>query len=40
VDVTQVQALTVGVGDGTPSAQPAKDVDLVFFDDIRLTVLP
>jgi hypothetical protein len=40
VDVTKVQALTVGVGDGTPSAQPAQDVDLVFFDDIRLTVLP
>jgi hypothetical protein len=40
VDVTKVTALTVGVGDGTPSAQPAKDVDWVSFDDIRLMVLP
>ncbi len=40
VDVTKIQALTVGVGNGTPSAQPADDVDLVFFDDIRPTVLP
>jgi hypothetical protein len=40
VDLTQVKALTIGVGDGTASAQTGPDVDLVFIDNIRLGFLP
>lgn len=36
VDVTQVGKLTIGLGDGTTSAQVDEDLDSIYIDDIRL----
>jgi hypothetical protein len=37
VDLTAVQKLTIGVGDGTGSSQAADDVDTLYIDDICLS---
>ena len=37
VDLSQVSKLTIGLGDGTSSAQAEEDLDSIFIDDIRLT---
>jgi hypothetical protein len=36
IDLTAVRALTIGIGDGTLSDQPAGDLDTVYIDNIRL----
>jgi hypothetical protein len=36
VDLTAVQKLTIGVGNGTTSGQTDKDVDILYIDNIRL----
>ncbi len=40
VDLAKVKALTIGVGNGTASAQPGDDKDLVYIDSIRLVAPP
>ena len=40
VDLTKVKTLTIGAGSDAASAQPGTDVDLLYFDSIRLSILP
>jgi hypothetical protein len=40
VDLTTIAKMTIGVGNGTTSGQPDKDVDTLYIDDICLGILP
>jgi hypothetical protein len=39
VDLTAITSLAVGLGDGTPSAQPPDDIDAIRIDHIRLRAM-
>ena len=36
LDLTAISKITIGLGDGTPSAQPIGDIDTIYIDNIRL----